>query len=105
MRVYLAAERRWKEVPVMGERNRPHFDKDRGTPEGQWLTHCRIACGLRQSDMAKVLGSIDSGLGNQGRPSEFETGKKRIPPAVVGRLHDFFRERLGDGCPPPPRTA
>jgi hypothetical protein len=89
----------------LGSKQKPHFDKERRTPEGQWMTTCRLLCSLRQSDMAAVLASIDPRLGNQGRPSEFETGKKNVPPEIVARLHDFFRERLGTNCPPPPTTS
>jgi hypothetical protein len=86
----------------LNSKQKPHYDKDRGTPEGQWMTTCRLLCGLRQCDIAPVLGAIDPGLGNQGRPSEFETGKRRMPREVMEGLYGFFRERLGDNCPPPP---
>jgi hypothetical protein len=89
----------------LNSKQKPHYDKDRRTPEGEWMTACRLLCGLRQSDMAAVLASIDPGLGNQGRPSEFETGKRRVPPEIVQRLHVFFRERLGSNCPHPPAAS
>jgi hypothetical protein len=79
-----------------------HFDKDRPTEFGAWLTNCRLLVGDHQSDIAIVLGGIDRRLGNQGRPAEFEMGKRTPTPEVVRGLHDYFRQRLGQSCPPPP---
>lgn len=86
----------------MNQARQPHFDRPRMTREGRWITECRLLCGLRQSDMAAVLRSIDARLGNQGRPSEFETGKRPVLAEVIKSLHTFFREQLGDICPSPP---
>jgi hypothetical protein len=91
---------------TLGERTvmtvAPHFDKTRQTAFGAWLTECRMLTGDRQCDIAVVLGNIDRRLGNQGRPAEFETGKRQPTSEVVEALYAYFRQRLGDGCPPPP---
>lgn len=83
-------------------REKPHSDKPRQTPFGVWMTECRLQAGDRQSDIAAVLGRIDRRLGNQGRPAELETGKREPTQEIVEGLHAYFRERLGESCPPPP---
>lgn len=84
------------------KRNAPHFDVARTTLEGQWLTACRIAANLRQSDIAAALGRINPQLDNLGRVSELETGKRPMTTDVKAGLYAEFRKRLGDNCPAPP---
>jgi len=80
----------------------PHYDKYRPTTTAKWITRCRLMAGKRQSDLAKVYGSIDPALGNQGRASEFETGKRAPSDDVVDGLYQYFSQELGAACPPPP---
>jgi len=71
-------------------------------PFGTWLTNCRLQAGLRQSDLAPLLGSINPNWSNQGRPNELETGKRKPTPDIAEKLYEHFRQLLGDNCPPPP---
>ena len=83
-------------------KNAPHCDKKRTTAEGAWITLCRLRAGLAQCELAPVLRGIEPGLGNPGRVSEFETGKRLPSPEVMKGLGSFFRQRLGATCPPLP---
>ena len=74
------------------DRSTAHADKPRSTPFGEWLTTWRIAKGMRQTDLAKLLDL------HPGRISEFETGLRRPSLALRGRI----QEALGDDVPPPP---
>lgn len=80
----------------------PYFFRKRATPLGQWLTDCRLKLGFRHSDVALILGNIDARFGNQGRSTEFETGQRIPPPEIIAKLYEFYKDRLGDDCPPLP---
>lgn len=78
--------------------------RERVTPLGTWLTQCREAAGLRQSDVTAVMAVVNPRRwANQGRICEFETGQKPVPPELVAALHGFFYAVLGDECPQPPQ--
>lgn len=63
----------------------PHYDKERTTEFGKWLTETRLARGLTQAEVAYHVGL------NPGRISEFEQGLKEPQPALRRRLRSVLR--------------
>lgn len=70
----------------------PHRDKPRPTLFARWLTQWRLEKGLRQADLAAVVGI------HSGRIAELECGRRQPSPELADQLH----RALGEAVPPPP---